>query len=425
MNKSQWELFVHFWENGKYEEAVEVQLESEPRGGLNVVDKLFRSQGINSSATIAGFSFMDILYDYFMINPAVMDAIDFARSEDLASFFTFQQFAAGFDFDNAGELTRLKGYTAEQLVALELQGKGHDVSFPEASNQAGFDLIVDGQPFQVKCLGTPGGVYEHFRAYPDLPVLVNRELIPSLADHPLVYGTDVSNQTVEVITRSTLKHAAEFTELDIPMITLGISSLTNGYKVIRGGISTRIAGLNIANETAARGAGALAGKGIGLVLGPLFGPAGTVVLPMMLGMAGGYSGKKLTKYIKQLYTQKERDLVFNHLGILIGKVLQAFPKKETIKESKFQEANTLIKKHPTLRFLTGAFTEKHKEKLAYLINKKQELNNYQEKVKQQAIDLESDVPHILDTILKSQVHPSLFQKELTTFGESYNNLKKI
>lgn len=426
MNSHQWDKFVLLWESGKYEEAVNIQLEENPRGGNAVVNKLFRTPGINSSTTITGFSFMDILYDYIMINPVVIDSVDFARSEDLASFFAFQQFAESFDFENVGELTRLKGYTAEKLIALELQGKGHDVQFPETSNQAGYDLLVDGKPFQVKCLSEPSGVYEHFRQYPDIPVLVNKELMSSsLVDHPLVYGTEVTNQTVVETTRSSLEHAAEFSNLDIPLITVGIASLTNGYKVITGGLSTRLAGLNIANETASRSMAALAGKGIGVLIGPLFGPAGAVVMPMVLGMAGGYKGKSLSSHIKKLYTQKERNQVLKDLESLLTTVLRSLPEKEAIKKSTYEKAENWIKHHQTLKNLLLPFRNKYKEKLDYIDNKKNELTVYLNKVRESKVDLETEIPHILDTVLKSQVHPHLYQLELTNLGESYKKLIKI
>lgn len=424
MSKNQWKKFIEHWENGDYEEALNVQLEEQERGGLAVVDKLFRNSKA-LSATVVGISFIDILYDYMMINPVVIEAIDFARSEDLANFFTFQQFAEGFDFEKTGEITRLKGYTAEHLVALELQGKGHEVSFPETSNQHGYDLLVDGQPFQVKCLLEPSGVYEHFRKYPDIPVLVNEELASSLSNNPLVYGTEVSNQTVEEITRSTLKHTADLTELDIPLITLGVSSLTNGYRIITGGLSSRLGGLNIANETASRGFTGLIGKGAGLLIGPMFGPAGLVVMPIFIGFAGAYHGKTLSRAIKKIYTQKEREQVLYDLEILLSRVLEEIPEKEIRREKKFLNVKKQLETHSTMHHLCNQFIKKYREKQKYTKNKKDELSLYYKKIQEKTVNLETEPPHILDIVFKSQVHPYLYQKELTNLGESYKHLMKI
>ena len=424
MDKEQWEKFIELWDKELYEEAVCIPLMNPKRGGMAVVDQLFRnSTGV--STTVVGISFIDIIYDYLMINPAAIDAIDFARSEDLSSFFTFQQFAGSFDFDNTGEFTRLKGYTAEQLVALELQGKGHDISFPETSNQAEYDLLVDGHPFQVKCLSNPSGVYAHLKTYPDTPVLVNKELISTFEDHPLVYGTEVSIKTVENITESTLRHAAEFDQLDIPFITIVVSSLTNGYKILSDGLDVRLAGFNIANETISRSVGGLAGKGAGVIIGPLFGPAGVVVMPMILGLAGAYNGKRISKFIKKFYTKQERDQVTNSLMKLIQKVLQSLPEKMTMRERSFSKVQNHIKGHKVLNNLVKQLHAIYTEKQKYTVNKKNELENWLRKMELHKFDIETDTPHVLDTVIRSQVHPSLYQKHLIDLGKNYKKLMKI
>jgi hypothetical protein len=423
MDKEQWKTFIDLWELENYDMAVKLPLEKQMRGGNAVVDKLFRKT--STSSTLIGISFIDIFYDYLMINPEAIDAINFAREEDLTNFFSFQQFAENFNFSNAGELTRLKGYTAEQLVALELQGKGHDVSFPDTSNQVGYDLIVDGQPFQVKCLSEPSGVYEHFRNYPDIPVLVNKELMKSLDDHPLVYGTEVSNEEVIDITRNSLTHAAEFGELDIPIITLAVSSLSNGYKIISDGLAIRLAGLNVVNETVSRSIAAFAGKGVGLVIGPAFGPAGVVVMPMFLGLAGAYNGGKITNQVKKLYTRKERELVLNDLFNLVKKVLDAIPNKVKQRETTFNKIKQRTTKHSVLKHISNLLVGKHEEKQKYTFNKKDELEQWLNKISTNEIDIKSDTQHILDTVIRSQVHPYIYQVELTRLGDSYKRLLRI
>ncbi|PLS18187.1 hypothetical protein CVD28_07810 [Bacillus sp. M6-12] len=424
MNKENWDKFIKLWEKGAYEEAVKLRLNEANNGGTSVVNQLFRNPTVISTS-IVGISFTDILYDYLMINPSVIDAIDFARSEDLSSFFAFQQLAETFEFSNTGEITRLKGYTAEQLVALELQGKGHDVSFPETSNQAGFDLIVDGQPFQVKCLNDPSGVYTHFRSYPDTPVFVNKELMSTFEDNPLVYGTEVSFHTVEEMTQTSLKHAAEFSQLDIPLITIAVSSLTNGYKILSDGLEVRLAGFNIVNDTVSRSVAGLAGKGAGVIIGPLFGPAGVVVLPMIFGLAGAYNGKKLSSFVKKLYTQKEREQVQNNLIELIQKVLQSLPEKMAMRESSFNKVKEHITRHKVLNHITKLLTSKYNEKQKYTANKKVELEEWLLRLQSNKYNIEAETQHILDTIFRSQVHPFLYQKELKDLGGSYKKLMGI
>ncbi|HZG73776.1 MAG TPA: hypothetical protein VEY51_19720, partial [Chondromyces sp.] len=344
MDNQKWEEFIRHWEQGNYEKAVELPIEEKRLGKKAVINQLFRSPDIDSKAVVS-LSFVDVLYDYLMIDPSVIHAVDFARKEDLSNLFSFQLFAKDFDFSSTGEITRLKGYTAEHLVALELQGKGHDVEFPDSAFQKGYDLLVDGKEFQVKCLSTAGGVHEHLRKYPDIPVLVNKELAEKFKANPLVYETGVSNEIVEKMTKSSLSHAAELTDLDIPLITIGISTLKNGYKVIAKGLDVKTAGLNVANELGARGAGGLAGKGVGLLVGPLLGPAGVVILPVFFGMAGAYGGKKLTGPIKKLYTQKERKETLQALSDLIEVVLGIIPQKAAMREANFDKVMAEVNNH--------------------------------------------------------------------------------
>ncbi|WP_271399273.1 hypothetical protein [Salinicoccus roseus] len=424
MDKEQWKQFIELWESESYDKAVKITLEKQRRGSSAVVDQIFRKNS-STSTSIVGISFIDILYDYLMVNPEVIDALDFAREEDLAGFFTFQQFSKGFDFSNSGELTRLKGYTAEQLVALELQGKGHDVSFPATSNNTGYDLIVDGQPFQVKSLSDPSGIHEHFSKYPETPVFVNKEILSSLDNNPLVYGTEISNQDVEEITYNSLDYAAEFSELDIPIITIAVSGLFNGYKILNDGLSVRLAGLNIVNETVSRSVATMGGKAVGTVIGPLFGPAGVVVMPMFLGLTGAYNGGKITSRLKNLYTRKEREQILNDLTLLIKKVLEVIPKKVNQREDTFNKVKQRITDHQVLKHILNSLHDKQAEKEKYLFNKRDELAGWLHKISTNQIVIESDTQHILDTVIRSQVHPHVYQEELTALGNSYRRLLRI
>ncbi|CEG23838.1 hypothetical protein BN1080_02845 [Planococcus massiliensis] len=424
MDNLQWESFLQFWENGDYEKAASIPLEDKQLGGTGVINKLFRSPSIDSH-TIAGISFLDVIYDYAMVDPSIIQAVDFARKEDLSNFFAFQIFAKELDLEQSGELIRLKGYAAERLIALELQGKGHEVSFPESSNQKGFDLLVDGQQFQVKCLSSVGGVHEHFRKYPDIPVLVNSELTEKLEANPLVFGTGVSNEVVDKATYSSLKHAAEFGDLNIPLIATGIATLKNGHNVLVNGLDLKTAGLNVANEVGARGVGGIAGKGVGLMIGPLLGPAGVVVLPIIFGIGGSYGGKKLTNSIKKIYTQKERQMALTALKVLIETILKIIPKKIELHEENFKKLNYEVSQNKILNNLSGLFDKKSKDKKKYLNNKENELREWLSKIDMNKLAIEKESLHVLDTIVKTQIHPSLYQVELTKFGDAYSALGKL
>ena len=109
-----------------------------------------------------------LIYDLVRIDPEIVEAADFARSADLSDLPSFVQFAETIVGTSAekfeGNVSQLQGYVAERLVAQTLRAQGAEVQFPEASNQAGYDLIVNGDRFQVKNLSSPGGVHEHLIA---------------------------------------------------------------------------------------------------------------------------------------------------------------------------------------------------------------------------------------------------------------------
>ncbi|MFX6540423.1 glycine zipper family protein, partial [Acinetobacter baumannii] len=125
--------------------------------------------GLTASAYSLG-----LIWDYAHIDPSVLDALSFASKGNPENLNTLQDISAN-TLDSAGAVTRLTGYVAEQQVALNLQQQGHTVEFPDSANQAGYDLIVDGTPMQVKCSMDADYVLSHFDKYPDIPVIVNSE----------------------------------------------------------------------------------------------------------------------------------------------------------------------------------------------------------------------------------------------------------
>jgi hypothetical protein len=180
----------------------------------------------SQTVAIATISTGEFLYDYIRIDPDVVKGIDFARADDLSSIASFSVFARDIDTTvNTGDIAQLQGYVAEKFVALELQARGHDVQFPETSNQAGWDILVDGMPFQVKNWATPQGVYEHFEKYPDIPVLVNEDISAHFENNPMVYPVEgVSNTDIIDLTKTNLDLGADLHDFQIPIISLLVSS---------------------------------------------------------------------------------------------------------------------------------------------------------------------------------------------------------
>lgn len=140
----------------------------------------------SEAAIVGGLTFAELIHDVALIDPRVAAAADFSRSESLTDIFEFGGFAERVrslsESARIGAENNLLGYVAEVFVAVRLSG--HDVELPAAPNNPGYDLLVDGQPFQVKCYADDGaaiGALEsHFSRYPDTPVFINSEVQPAL-----------------------------------------------------------------------------------------------------------------------------------------------------------------------------------------------------------------------------------------------------
>ena len=144
-------------------EGVEAAMWSPVResSGDRLADALFGNrQEKQQTAAYAALTFGDLLFDMAAIDPRVIDAADFSRSEDLADGFSFSQFAERFEELSGaaaiGAASQLRGYVAEQVVAVKLVELGHQVSLPNTPNQPGFDLVVDGEAVSGEVCGRYG-----------------------------------------------------------------------------------------------------------------------------------------------------------------------------------------------------------------------------------------------------------------------------
>lgn len=240
-------------------------------------------------AALTALSAGDMLYNAVSIDPIVLAAADFSRSEDLGDIFKFGVFAERVgsmsEVEAAGAGNNLRGYVSEQLVAARLSEVGHVVSFPETSNNAGFDLFVDGVPFQVKCLQGLDGLRTHFDKYPDIPVYANAELAEAVIKSGEVWANLVfyvdgfDREVADRVMTTSLEAAEALGDLNVPFFALAVSSARNLHSVWRGRMPLSDLPFTVVMDAGVKGGlsaiGALSGKVIGLTA---FGPAGALVL---------------------------------------------------------------------------------------------------------------------------------------------------
>ena len=258
---------------------------------------------------VTGAATAELLFDVAAIDPRVVAAADFSRVEDLGDIFRFGAFAE--QIEGMGEAARtgaesgLRGYLAEMIVATRLQG--HEVSLPDTANNPGVDLFVDGHPFQVKCYGDDSAAMaalgEHFERYPDIPVYVNREVIPAVRSSGEPWAESVfavegfDYETTSLVLEQSLAAGADLADLNIPIFAVAASAARNLHGWWKGSVPLSDIPTEMLIDGAVHGGLSVAGGYTGAALGGLvFGPAGAVVFGGVGGIAslfgaGGVRGK--------------------------------------------------------------------------------------------------------------------------------------
>lgn len=239
-------------------------------------------------AAVAGLTAGEMLYRAATIDDRVIQAADFWRAADLSNPFAFAAHAS--ELQAAGSDVALRGYVAEHLVMGQLIADGHDVSLPPAANQPGYDLLVNGQPVQVKCGENPDLLREHFATYPDIPVIANVELAKSASSEPwsdmvtTLEGFEL--ETIEAIRDEALDAGLDLAANDVFATALGVGAVRGAVAVLRGEIPARDLPAWLVVDAALKlpivGLGGKVGGMVGLIA---IGPAGALVLAPVAGAA--------------------------------------------------------------------------------------------------------------------------------------------
>ena len=281
---------------GHPESALAKKLDGRTSDGLG--EALFpkESSAAGEAFAVGGLTLGDVVYDAVAIDPSVIAAADFSRAEDLAGVYKFGAFADRMK-DMSEEALRgaesnLRGYVAEQIVAARLVENGHQVSLPDDPNNPGYDFLVDGHEFQVKCLSGIEGLREHFGKYPDIPVFANAELAPLLEQSTAEWAGKVffiegyDSQVTDHVMGISLESGAALDDVDVPVFAVAVSLARNIHGWWKGSISLADLPFEVAMDGAVKGglaaAGGFAGKALGLLV---FGPAGAVVFGGVAGAA--------------------------------------------------------------------------------------------------------------------------------------------
>ncbi|WP_080848770.1 hypothetical protein [Cytobacillus gottheilii] len=423
LNKRFWD----YWKNGKYEDALRCAVEEEKDQKQNRLQTMLfgTPEQLKQTGAITAVSAGEFIYDLIMINSTVVKGLDFARTEDLSSLFTLSQFSSQIDTTVlTGDMAQLQGYVGEQMIAAELQAKGHDVEFPEKSNNPGWDLLVDGQPFQVKNLANPNGVREHLETYPDIPVYVNAELAPYFEGNPNVYVSNISRDEVIEATSTTLTHADDLLDFEIPLIAAGVSSIYNIKRVWKDDVAINQAVFNIVSDTSSKVVLGALGQKAGIVAGTmLFGPAGGITGAMFGAFAGASQGGRLSNGIRRVFSKKQEKELNEAMDDLITKVITQIDQKLHIKKGKVEKLREEMISSKANNAVWADVERRYKDEVAYLINRKEELNTINESIKKGSTLVMDVLPNVMATITKCGVHSFHLQNEIKRLQQKTNQYK--
>jgi hypothetical protein len=262
-------------------------------------------EDVREALIVGGVTVGDVLYDAAAIDPTVLSAADFSRAEEICSVFDFCAFSDRFRSaaaeSVAGAESNLRGYVAEQIVAARLVEQGHVVSFPTTPNNPGFDLLVDGCEYQVKCLEGVAGLYKHFGTYPDVPVFANSELaeqVSAIAERwaeKVFFIEGFSREATEFIMQSALDAGVSLDDVDAPYFAAAVSAARNLLGWWHGRVPLADLPFSVVLDGAVKGGlaavGGISGKVLGLLL---FGPAGALIFGGV-GGAGAVLGSRWTR----------------------------------------------------------------------------------------------------------------------------------
>ncbi len=264
---------------------------------------------LKEAAAIGAIGSIPSLYYLNQIDPHVLEAIDYAHTDDLSSFNDLHNLISDkyldvFNTASAdGWITRLEGYVMEQYTVDVLEKLGHDVEMSPSTTTEGWDITVDGEPWQVVGGFTPSVISEHLKDYPDVPVITNSNLAAQFSDHLMVHSIDdISGDMIKQTTETSVQavdHLDSTFGVGIPVVT----AITSGYRefhLLQKKHTDVVSSMkNASYDIAGTGGGGLAGAQAGALVGTAVGPVGTVIGAVAGGIAGAMGGRAVSNKFKE------------------------------------------------------------------------------------------------------------------------------
>ena len=270
-------------------------------GAPHIARKINKEFQIGSPVAFTFDALSQGFYDWIKIDDRAINALKFALGSGDQGF-TDIYLSASRAADNVHALERLQGYVGEQIAAGDLVANGYVVSFPDSPTQAGYDLIVDGHPVQVKTTLMDTNIHEALALHPDIPVLVPTELMDSLSGtENVIFTPGFSHDLAQQVTQDNIEAISDLGDsMPIPIFTLGFI----GYRKIKEvyhGKDPKMAiiegGAEIGGVTIVGGIGGILGLKVGMaagaagaVIGKTVGWGSAAAIGTLMAVKGGKIG---------------------------------------------------------------------------------------------------------------------------------------
>lgn len=232
------------------------------------------------------------------LDPAVLNAIEFSTADHIHSLasvesYVHDHFFAAPEESADGWLHRLEGYVAEQKAAAALEQAGHHVEFADTPNQEGWDLLVDGHPFQIKEGVDAAHIKEFLAQHPDIQVLTGEDLASQIQDGHVEGIPELDHDAIATATKDSLENLNDgfHPNFHIPIFTLLRSSYREAKLLWNENTTIEKAVKHIAIDVACVGGGGWVGAQAGAFLLSWAGPLGAAIGGILGGVIGGIAGK--------------------------------------------------------------------------------------------------------------------------------------
>ena len=282
------------------------------------------SAGLSAAAALDGMGpAADMWMRWEAVDDSVFQAVSHMTHTAVDSFGDLMKAVdiKGYALQTDGFINKLVGHIGEWRVQEHFMSAGAGVSMPFASNEPGLDMWLDGHAVNVKNVAdVTTAAREHFMLHPDIPIVVPADAahIPEDALHfDPADGVDLDalgHSDHLVIVDHALSHAETVEHahgavdtlvdsgphLNIPWVTLAVSSFREGRLLMEGSTEVGRAAKNIAVDTAAVGGGGFLGAKAGAAIGTAIAPGvGTLIGTAIGGIVGAFAGRSAANAIKR------------------------------------------------------------------------------------------------------------------------------